>query len=100
MANIVEIRSNQDQNNFIHNNRKGILFFGSKFCGHCRNITPVFHKMVNEYPDVRFGHVEVTEVTVEGIEGVPVFVSYRNGVPVDMSVGDSESKLRRLIQDI
>lgn len=77
MANrVIEITNFNEHESFIANNEKVVLFFGSIRCPHCRNMGPVVEKMAEQYPTVAFGHIEVTEV--ENVNGVPVFVGYKN----------------------
>lgn len=95
---VIEITNSNENDSFIANNNKAIIFFGSIRCPHCRNMVPVFDKMAQQYPSIAFAHVEVTEVEVENINGVPVFVAYKNHIPVDSVVGASPQSLTKMIQ--
>ena len=95
---VVEIKNANETDSFIGNNNKAIIFFGSIRCGHCRNMIPIFEKMAKQYPSIAFGHIEVTEVEVENIKGVPVFVAYKNHQPIDSVLGANLKSLTKMIQ--
>lgn len=99
MSSVVEITDSNDHEEFI-NKPRAIVFFGSEYCGHCRNIFPKYEMLAHTFPGISFGHVEVTEVETENVDGVPVFVAYKDGKYVDMSVGASEKALMNLIQKL
>ena len=98
MSRIIEINNFDEHEAFISNNERGIIFFGSVRCSHCRNITPVVEKLSVQYPSIRFGHVEVTEVDVENIKGVPVFVAYKMQVPIDVAIGPNAKSLATWVE--
>jgi thiol-disulfide isomerase/thioredoxin len=98
MPGIFEITNFQEHQSFINNNNKAIIFFGSIACSHCRNMVPVINQMANKYETVAFGHVETTQVEVENVDGVPVFVGYKIQAPIDVILGANPDKLERMIQ--
>src|SRR5438132_8823209 len=101
MAQIVEITNGVQHQDFIRNNRAGVIFFGKSTCPHCQAMTPYFSELARRYSGrVKFGHVEVSRVEVKDIDGVPVFVVYRNGAPVDRVVGEDKDGLRNLIDSL
>ncbi len=99
MSRVIEIRSYSDQESFIRNNPSGVIFFGSYRCPHCQDMVPVFEDLTRQYPNVGFAHVEITKVEVENVNGVPVFVGYRNKVPIDIVLGADEDKLFDMINN-
>ena len=98
MSGVRELNSAQDFDAIIANNRIALIFYGSAKCGHCKSITPFVAELVTRYPSVAFGHVEVTKVKVEGIDGVPVFVVYKDQKPVDKLVGADQEGLVKLLR--
>lgn len=100
MPSLIEITNVHEHDAFIETNPRAIIFFGSYDCGHCRAIYPTCEKLVNLYPQIAFSHVEVTQVKTENVEGVPVFVGYKNGEFVDTVVGASEKQLLNLIDKL
>jgi thiol-disulfide isomerase/thioredoxin len=95
---VIEITNFNEHESFIANNKRAVIFFGSIKCGHCRNMVPVVGKMAEQYPTVAFGHIEITEVEVENVDGVPVFVGYKDQIPIDMVLGASPKTLTNMIE--
>lgn len=98
MAQVFEITNVVQHDSFIANNRSGVMFYGSKRCPHCRNMKPVIERMAQKYPSVAFSHVETTEVEVVHINEIPVFIGYKNGVPIDIVMGADSDGLTQLIE--
>lgn len=98
---VVEITNYNQHESFINDNANAVIFFGSERCHHCVAITPVVKQLAGKYPNVKFGHVEVTKAKVQNInKGVPVFVGYRNHQPVDVVLGADEEGLVDLIESL
>jgi len=98
MSHVVELTDFSQQESFIATNPRALIFFGSNSCGHCRNMIPVIERMTSIYPTVAFAHVEVTNVKVNNVGGVPVFVIYLSTVPVDVILGASPEDLSSAIE--
>jgi thiol-disulfide isomerase/thioredoxin len=94
---IKEIRNLEDHDEFIKNNTRGVIFFGSKYCPHCQEMEPVVKDLAKQYPRVKFAHVETTEVNVENVGGVPSFVGYKNREAVGVVLGADTDKLIKMI---
>lgn len=93
MSRVIEISSYVDHDNLLDNNKQCVIFFGSKNCHHCRDMISFFEDLAENYPSVKFGHIEVTKVNVENVNGVPVFVVYKNTQPVEIVLGANKDKL-------
>ena len=100
MSTVREITHMAEHDALIANNTSAIIFFGSIRCGHCQDITPVFGQLARQYPGVAFGHVETTRVKCENVDGVPVFVGYKNQRPLTPVLGADEPALRRMLQQL
>lgn len=102
MSRVVELNSVDDETSFINDNQRCVIFFGSKMCGHCRDITPVYNEMSKKNRHIAFAHVETSKVDVDNLNGVPVFVGYISGIPDDERVvlGASERELDRMIKSM
>jgi thiol-disulfide isomerase/thioredoxin len=98
MSRVFEITNFDEHEAFIANNDKAVIFFGSRGCPHCRNMVPIIEEMANKYKTVAFAHIEVSEVEVENVDGVPVFVGYRMHVPVGVVLGASPNKITNMIE--
>src|SRR5690554_244307 len=97
---ITELHSMEEENRFLQEHSSVVIFFGSRLCGHCQQMQPVYAKLANEFPAVSFAHVETTEVKVEGIEGVPTFAGYRRGTYIGKIVGADQEGVRELIKEV
>lgn len=98
MSRVLEITNLQEHDSFIANNDLAVIFFGSDRCQHCRNMVPVVENLADQYPSVAFAHIEVTKVKVENIKGVPAFVGYKMGNPVDIVIGADPEQLIDMIE--
>ena len=103
---MVEINDLTNYNKFISTNKKCLVFFGSERCPHCRNIKPKIQQLVNEYPNVKFCHVEVTMQTVDLIPvqyqqvGLPLFICYKDSVLVNTVIGEDEKGVITMLQNL
>ena len=95
---MTEITSDYEEQQFINTHDRAVIFFGSQRCPHCRDMVPVIQDMIGKYPSVAFAHVEVTAVEVENVNGVPVFVGYRDRNPVDVIVGARVKAVTQMIE--
>lgn len=77
---IKELRSQSEIDKFIRDNDKALIFYGTRSCGHCVNAGPTFMSLASRFPNVKFAHVEVSEVKLnEMFRGYPAFGFYTNG---------------------
>lgn len=100
MSSVVEINNINEEESFIRNNKLAIIFFGSKSCGHCASITPIYNKLSNKYKGIKFGHIESSKIKVDNLQFVPTFVVYQNSNPIDKLEGASEKSLTSLIESL
>lgn len=94
---VAEITNFDQHQGLIANNDRVVIFLGSERCGHCRTMVPVVQKFARQYPNVAFGHVEITKVKTENVGPVPVFVGYRDHNPVDVVLGADNEALQGMI---
>lgn len=94
-----EITSLEQYNDFIQK-PKVLIFFGSQFCGHCQDIKPFVYQLASKYGNIKFGHVEVTKVHVDNLEGVPVFYGFHSGEAVDKVEGADKNALTDLLNNL
>lgn len=82
-----------------------ILYFTAKWCGPCRNISPVFMQLSTQYKNVSFCKldVDINEnkpiVDKYHIEGLPTFVFYKNGLEMDRFTGSNIEMLKNKISE-
>jgi thiol-disulfide isomerase/thioredoxin len=92
-----DINSSEQENVFLANNAKVLMFYGSVNCGHCRNIKPFIENLSRTVPGLSVGYVECSRIKTENIEGFPTFVYYRNGQYVGTVVGANRDEVMRMV---
>ena len=94
---VEEINSVNDYNNVIKKNNKVVIFYGSKFCPHCVNITPYFKSLNKDYPKIKFAYIEMSNrdnPNIDKVEFVPTFVFYKDGDMLELTFsGGDKDKL-------
>lgn len=93
-----EITDSEQESAFIRNNVRGVIFYGSAACPHCRSIAPLYEDLANKHNQIAFAHVETSLVDVEGLDGVPTFVAYKEGKAVDHVVGANSAQLISMVE--
>lgn len=97
-----EINDHDAEQNFIFVNPKAVIFFGSKTCGHCVHMLEPCRQLSDQYPEVKFAHVEITKVDPKPInlDVFPIFAIYYNQVPIDKVVGADEDALQAAVDKL
>mmetsp|Transcript_13440 Transcript_13440/g.19812 ORF Transcript_13440/g.19812 Transcript_13440/m.19812 type:complete len:124 (+) Transcript_13440:3-374(+) len=75
----------------------------AEWCPPCRQISPVFEALAQEYPHIVFIKVDVDKVPsikhIVGVWAMPTFAFFQNGVKVGSFMGANERLLRRGLQN-
>jgi thiol-disulfide isomerase/thioredoxin len=95
-----ELTSAKEHTDFIKRHPVALVFYGSKHCPHCVSAVPRVKDLARENKTVHFGHVEVSDVKVQGLEGLPTFMGYVNGEPYDKITGADFQKLSDMLYNI
>jgi len=95
---VIEITNSDEGDSFINNNNLCVIFYGSERCPHCRTMVPVYDNLAKKYKTIAFGHVETSKVKVNNLNGVPVFVGYKNQEPFDSVIGADPESLNEMIE--
>ena len=78
-----------------------LVDFTATWCGPCRNIAPVFHKISLDYPAVHCLKVDVDAVqevaASERVSSMPTFKVFRYGVVVDTFSGADPGRLTQVV---
>ena len=96
---VVELKSSDHHKQFV-NTPSAVVFFGSKRCGYCKQMKPVVQDMSKKHSRTKFGHVETTEMNVDNLEAVPIFIGYKNGEPVAKVRGADVKQLQEMVNQI
>ncbi len=88
----------------ISGNKPVFVDFWAAWCGPCRTMEPVVERLAAKYGGrVVFGKLNVDEeselATRYDVQSIPMFMVFKNGQPVDATIGAvGEAALDRLIQ--
>ncbi|MCI5690220.1 MAG: thioredoxin [Clostridiales bacterium] len=73
-----------------------LVDFWAAWCGPCSMLSPVVEELAQEHPEIAFGKVNVDEAPELAqkyqISAIPTLLLFRDGKPVDMSVGVKSKK--------
>ena len=73
-----------------------LVDFWAAWCGPCSMLSPVVEELAQEHPEIAFGKVNVDEAPELAqkyqISAIPTLRLFRDGKPVDMSVGVKSKK--------
>lgn len=73
-----------------------LVDFWAAWCGPCSMLSPVVEELAQDHPEIAFGKVNVDEAPELAqkyqISAIPTLLLFRDGKPVDMSVGVKSKK--------
>ena len=73
-----------------------LVDFWAAWCGPCSMLSPVVEELAQEHPEIAFGKVNVDDAPELAqkyqISAIPTLLLFRDGKPVDMSVGVKSKK--------
>ena len=98
---------NINQNNFDDTITQAsspvLVDFWAAWCGPCSMLSPIVEQLAEEHPEIAFGKVNVDEAPEIAqryqISAIPTLLLFRDGKPVDMSVGvKSKAELEKFLK--
>lgn len=96
---VIEITNINDYESFKKNYRRGIIFYGAKWCEACNEIMPLYTRIANKYyKRIAMAHCDI-DVCKLDFSKIPVFVSHRKGKEIDNMLGGNKDALRKFIKD-
>lgn len=83
---------------------KKLIKFSTPTCQPCQQLSPIFHKVKNQFPQIQFEEVDCTKdqdaVKTYGIRGVPTLILVEEGEIMKRNVGlISERELIDFLKD-
>jgi thioredoxin 1 len=88
----------------ISSDSKVIAYFTASWCGPCRAIKPVFQKLAESNPSIRFVQIDVDEnpdtAADADIRAVPTFKAYSGGKVVKEFSGANANALQSMVDSL
>ena len=99
-----KITSSEEFHKELKDNSKVVAYFTATWCGPCQAIKPHLLSLSDEHSSIRFLMIDVDdhqELTTElGVEAMPTFMFYNNGVRSQMFCGADKNRLMATVVDM
>lgn len=94
-----------DLQRIVQSEPKVIVMFGKGSCGYCRKAKPKFEKASIDNPKYQFYYANPdtqpsSREFVHGMDGLPTYVGFRDGVLVSKIEGDDPNNIYTVLLDI
>ena len=97
---MLDISTRAEEDRIINNYDKSVFFYGSRNCGHCKQIQPFVETLERSFPNIKFVHIEVTGRKVDGLRGAPTFVLYYNHQAINVIEGANRKQLDTAVNSL
>ena len=88
---VIEITAKNFESEVLASTVPVLVDFWAPWCGPCRMLAPTVDEIAQERTDIKVGKVNVDEqeelAMRFGIMSIPTLIVFRNGEPVDQSLG-------------
>jgi thioredoxin 1 len=99
----IEITNDNDFKNSIADNLVVVDFY-AQWCGPCKKFAPIFSKLAEEYPSIKFLKVDIDKCEKTAhkykVSSIPTFMFFKNGELYQKFSGADEKKVRNTIQEL
>jgi thioredoxin 1 len=104
MSIVVKIESFDELNDAIQNNKFVVIDFNATWCEPCKKIKPDFESLAENHKDCVFCYVDIDDcpdiADEYDINKLPTFLIYKDKENCDEYVGNSETKMKEIIEKI
>jgi thioredoxin 1 len=101
--NVISVNESNFQKIVLDSLKPVLVDFGGPWCGPCRAVAPIIEELAKEYA----GQVEFAKVNTEesplltsqySVMSMPTIIFFKNGKPVQQTVGlKSKNELRKIL---
>ena len=103
--NIIEITSKDQFDEAVKSEKLTIVDFWAEWCGPCRLLKPLLHKIAGEHPEIQLLTIDVDQnqelAAQYDINSIPDVIFFKNGEQVDRFVGVMpENEILEKIQNL
>jgi len=75
----------------ISSDNPTLVDFWAEWCGPCKSMHPIFERMSNKFPNVKFGRVNVDNnqnISMKyAVQSIPTFIMFKSGQIIDKMMG-------------
>ena len=75
----------------ISSDNPTLVDFWAEWCGPCKSMHPIFERMANKFPNVKFARVNVDNnqnISMKfAVQSIPTFIMFKSGQIIDKMMG-------------
>ncbi|KZV89347.1 thioredoxin [Exidia glandulosa HHB12029] len=98
---VEEVKGLENFKEIISRDEYSIFDFWATWCGPCRIMAPIYEKLSEQHPNIKFYKVdndaEEDIVAEVGVRGLPSFMMYKGGEQVGSVLGARPPQLQELV---
>ena len=91
MSNVITVTSENFESEVLNSEKPVLIDFWASWCGPCRMLSPIVDEIAEEVQTIKIGKVNVDEqqdlAGKFGVMSIPTLILFKNGQPVNKSVG-------------
>lgn len=100
MSKVIRITNKQEYEEFKKAHRRGVIFYGAKWCEACTEMGDIYNRIANRYHEhVALAYADIDECHLD-FSVVPIFISLRKGQQLNGMEGADRRGLKQLIKEV